>query len=140
MKVDGSFRFIQGTLFRSLRIAALRVLSLPWFLEVFQCSKMRDVKTKEVKSAHVWMLMDSCCQPYRNLPIRIFINHPDACLCWFCSSSFFYLCGFFPTGQLPQVLQKLQTALKVHSQKGSDCVENLQEKLHSGNVHKPVWG
>ena len=99
-----------------------------------------DVKTKEVNSAHFWMLIGSCCQPYQNLPIKIFINHPDARLCWFCSSSCFYHGGFFPTGQLPQVLQKLQTALKVHSQHGSDCVENLQEKLHSGNVHKPVWG
>ena len=78
VKVDGSFRFIQGTLFRSLRIAALRVLSLPRFLEVFQSSKMRDDKTKEVKSAHFWMLIGSCCQPYQNLPIKIFINHPDA--------------------------------------------------------------
>ena len=86
------------------------------------------------------MLIGSCCQPYQNLPIKIFINHPDARLCWFCSSSCFYHGGFFPTGQLPQVLQKLQTALKVHSQHGSDCAENLQEKLHSGNVHKPVWG
>lgn len=77
VKVDGSFRFIQGTLFRSLRIAALRVLRLPRFLELFQCSKIQDDKTKEAKSAHFWMLIGSCCQPYQNLPIKIFISHPS---------------------------------------------------------------
>ncbi len=97
---------------------------------------MQDVEPKEAKYAHFWMLIGSCCEPYQNLQIKIFINHPDEGLCWFCLSSFFYHGCFSPAGQLPQVLQKLQTALKVVGQ-GSDCTENLQEKA-SGDVHNQV--
>lgn len=127
-------------LFRSLRIAALRVLRLPRFLELFQCSKMRDVKTKEVKSAHFWMLIGSCCQPYRNLPIKIFINHPDARLCCFCSSSFFYLCGFFLQANCHKCYRSCKLRSRCTVSTAVIVWRTSKKKVHSGDVHKPVWG